>query len=329
MTVWRACALTGVARSTYYRISRGYQHYRPVAHPITQADRVQPGALSAAERDQAIAVLEDPDYEEHSVCQAWWRAFDQGLVACSMRTFYRIAARQGLVADRRRGRHSGDRPRSTPRVGATAAGQLWSWDITDLKGPARQVYKLYLVIDVFSRYPVAWRVEPAEDHQPAIDMFTTAFTRHGAPKVLHADNGAVMRCGDLLDALQAQKVTASYSRPRVCDDNPFSESLFKTIKYAADCPDQFDSLDAARAWTTAYLAGYATQHRHPGIGWHTPASVFDGSCYQKQAWRQARLDAYHRQHPERFHRPPRAPQIPTHVGINQKKNTNTDLSQTG
>ncbi|MCI1748041.1 MAG: IS3 family transposase [Acidipropionibacterium sp.] len=329
MTVTKACALTGMARSTYYRISRGYQSYRPAAHPIAQADRDQPAALSQEEREQVIAVLSDPAFEEHSVCQSYWRAFDRGLVACSMSTFYRIAAVQGLSGDRRRGRHSGQSPRRTPRVAASGVGQLWSWDITDLKGPDRQVYKLYLVIDVFPRYPVAWRVETGEDHQLAIEMFTTAFTRYGAPAVLHADNGAVMRCHDLLDALAEQEVTASFSRPRVCDDNPFSESLFKTLKYDLDCPERFDSLDAARAWVGAYLEGYATEHRHSGIGWHTPASVFDGTCQRQQAWRQDRLDRCYRQHPERFRRPPRAPRIPTHVGINQKKNTTTDLSQTG
>lgn len=246
-----------------------------------------------------------------------------------MRSFYRIAGKLHLVGDRRKGRHSGQCSRKTPRVAATRPGQLWSWDVTDLKGPRREVYKLYLVIDVFSRYPVGWRIETREDQQLAVDMFVQAFSRYGAPEVLHADNGAIMRSHELLDELDKQHVIASYSRPRVSDDNPFSESLFKTIKYDQSCPDRFDSIDHARAWTADYLHEYATGHKHSGIGWHTPASLHDGSCYQQQAWRQARLDAAYQQHPERYRQPPVAPQIPTQVGINQKKKTEQTCLKTG
>ncbi len=218
--------------------------------------------------------------------------------------------------------------RKVPKVAATAPGQLWSWDVTELKGPARQRYKLYLVIDVFSRYPVGWRIEHREDTAMAVDMFAIAFTRYGAPQVLHADNGAIMRSRDLLDALQAAQIEASFSRPRVSDDNPFSESLFKTIKYDLACPDRFDDIDHARAWTTAFLAGYAGEHRHSGLGWHTPASVFDGTAAHQRQHRQTLLNRQYLAHPQRFRRPPRAPEIPAIVGINHRRTTQP-LSQTG
>lgn len=330
MPVTRACGLVGVARSTFYRITRAYQHYTPVTDPVPHADRVQPATLSDRERQEIRAVLFDDRFAELSVCQTYWRAFDLGLLSCSQRTFYRIATAERMVGDRRRGKHSGTPSRRTPRVGASEPGQLWSWDVTDLKGPDRRYrYKLMLAIDVFSRYPVAWRVEASENKHAAVQMFHDAFTRYGPPKVLHADNGAPMRSQLLLDLLEASQTTASFSRPRVSDDNPFSESLFKTIKYDLACPERFDSLTHARDWTARFLARYATDHCHSGMGWYTPEAVFTGQAAQQQARRQARLDAVYRRHPHRFRRPPRAPEIPTSVGINTRKKTNEHLSQTG
>lgn len=328
MTIAAACAWAGLPRATFYRLSRRYQHYTPVADPIGQRERWQPGALTADERAQVCAVLEDEQYADLSVCQTYWRAFDAGRVPCSQSTFYRIAKAERMTGDRRRGRHSGGQcSRKVPKVVATAAGQLWSWDVTELKGPSRQRYKLYLVIDVFSRYPVAWRVEHVEDTRMAVDMFAAAFVRHGAPQVLHADNGAIMRSRDLLDELPAD-TEASFSRPRVSDDNPFSESLFKTIKYDLSCPDRFDDIEHARTWTARYLADYAEKHRHSGLAWHTPASVFDGTAAHQRQHRQTLLDRRYLAHPQRFRRPPRAPEIPTIVGINHRRTTQP-LSQTG
>ncbi|WP_020110042.1 IS3 family transposase [Nocardia sp. 348MFTsu5.1] len=326
MAVAHACRLVGIARSTHYRISRDYKHYTPVANPIAHADRHQPAALSAAERHQMIEVLTDDDYADLSVVQTYWRAFDDGKVGCSERTAYRIATAQGLVGDRRRRRGGGGGvSRRRPVVVATEPNQLWSWDATELRGPGRDDrYKLSLAIDVFSRYPVAWRIEYHESTPLAVDMFTAAFARHGAPAVLHADNGTVMRSADLMTALGTASTTASFSRPRVSDDNPFSESLFKTIKYDLACPDRFDDIDHARQWTAQFLDRYAHHHRHSGLGRHTPASVFDGTAIEHRARRQRRLDQLWQANPQRYRRPPIAPAIPDQAGINIKH-----LSQTG
>lgn len=324
MTVSRACMLVGIARSTHYRITRDYQHYTPVTNPIAQADRYQPAALSAAEREQGVEVLTDEGYAKYSVVQAYWLAFDAGKVGFSERTFYRIASAERMVGDRRRRKGTGGgMSRRRPVVAASKPGDLWSWDATELRGPGRHRYKLSLVIDVFSRYPVGWRIDYNEDSKLAVAMFADAFTRHGAPAVLHADNGAVMRSNDLMDAL-GTGTTASFSRPRVSDDNPFSESLFKTIKYDLECPDRFDDIDHARQWTTAFLDHYAHHHRHSGLGRHTPASVFDGTATEHQARRQARLDQLWKANPQRYRTPPKAPAIPVKTGINIKY-----LSQTG
>ncbi|TFD78001.1 IS3 family transposase [Cryobacterium sp. Sr8] len=320
-----SCATVGLARSTYYRRSRGYRHYKPVPSPLPQAKRQQPAALSADERATVIAVLTDTSYANKSVVQTYWHAFDAGRVMCSQRTFYRIAKAQRLVGDRRRTRTHGSSSRRTPAVAADAVGDLWSWDITELRGPGRlDRYYLYLAIDVFSRYPVAWCIEFTESKARAVTLFTEAITAHGTPRVVHSDNGAVMRSHDLVDSLTATGALVSYSRPRVSDDNPFSESLFKTIKYDPDCPNSFGSIQDAREWTETFLHGYAAEHRHSGLGRHTPASVHDGTAAQIHQQRQNRLDQYWVAHPERFRNRPTAPQHPQKTGINTHL-----LSQTG
>ncbi|QDQ89472.1 IS3 family transposase [Rhodococcus sp. WB9] len=326
MPVARASALLGLARSSYYRLAHNYQHYRPVEEPIPHIDRRQPAALSATERRVIIDLLLAEENADRSVVQTYWRSFDAGLVACSERTFDRVARSQNLTGDRRRTRRGGSTARPKPVVAAAQVGQLWSWDITMLQGPRKQDrYLLYLAIDVFSRYPVAWRIEYAETTQLAVLMFAAAFEKFGAPLVLHADNGASMRSTGLLDALESAGVSASYSRPRVSDDNPFSESLFKTLKYDLSCPDRFDSIDHARQWTEQFLHRYATEHRHSGLSRHTPAAVFFGTATETRLHRQDRLDRIWTEYPERFRRRPRAPELPQLTGIN----INHDLSQTG
>lgn len=320
-----ACALVGVPRSTYYRLTRHYRHYRPVTDPIPQKDRRQPAALTCAERAVIVTVLESDEYAELSVVQTYWRAFDAGEVGCSERTFYRVATEQNMVGDRRRRKHGGGSiPRRTPIVPCERVGQLWSWDVTELRGPRLQDrYKLYLVIDVFSRYPVAWRIEYTENTDLAVDMFAGAIAEHGTPAVVHADNGAIMRAHTLVDTLEGNGVLTSYARPRVSDDNPFSESLFKTLKYDLTCPALFESIDHARDWTTQFLHRYATEHRHSGLGRHTPAAIHTGTATLVQQRRQQALDHYWSTHPQRFRNKPTAPALPGPTGIN------TNLSQTG
>lgn len=320
-----ACASVGLPRSTFYRISQQYSHYRRVPSPVPHADRHQPAALTGAEKADVLAVLTDEQYANLSVVQTYWRALDAGKVSCSQRTFYRIARSARFVGDRRRRKYNtGKHSRRTPIVHAGAVGELWSWDVTELRGPRYQDrYKLYAVMDVFSRYPVAWRIEYHEKIDHAVSMFTQAWATHGVPGTVHADNGSVMRSGPLMAALDSAGAFASFSRPRVSDDNPFSESLFKTIKYDLDCPVQFESIDHAREWTRAFFHRYSTQHRHSGLGRCTPEQVHTGTAIQVRRQRQLTLDHYYQQHPNRFRKPPQAPPLPTATGIN------THLSQTG
>ena len=280
---------------------------------------LQPHALTSQEIDAALQVLTDPDLADSSVCQAYWIGFDAGRLSCSQSAFYRIARARNLVGDRRPCRPRGTGPgRPKPVASAAEVNQLWSWDISDLHGPGRVRYHLFLAIDVYSRYPVAWRIEQHAHHGHAVAMFTDAFGRHGLPQVLHADNGAQMRSRDLR-ALLEDVVTASYSRPHVSDDNPFSEALFKTIKYDPAMPDHFDSIEHARQWMTQFLDRYAREHRHVGLNRHTPHDVFTGIAHKVRDARQARLDQLHTAYPARFAKEPKAPQLPDPTGINLSK----------
>lgn len=316
-TVVDGCALVGLPRSTYYRRHRGYQHYQPVSEPTPHLERPQPAALSPIERAAIIEVLTAEEFADLSVVQTYWSAFDTGKVVCSQRTFYRVAKTEGLVGDRRRTRPHGSRSRRAPAAIATRVGDLWSWDVTELRGPGgRDKYYLYLIIDVFSRYPVGWCIEYHQSKERAVALFADAITAHGVPKVIHSDNGSMMRSEVLVEALVTAGAVLSFSRPRVSDDNPFSESLFKTIKYAIDCPDRFDDIGHARHWTGGFLHGYATEHRHSGLSRHTPASVHYGTADQIREHRQQALDDYWTRHPERFRRRPTAPEPPQQTGIN-------------
>lgn len=276
MPVKTACRLTGLPRSTYYRIDRGYQHYQPVDAPIPARDRHQPAALSQAERDQIIELLERDEYSDLSAYQTYWRCVDAGLIGCSQRTWYRIATAATLTGDRRQTRRGGH-GRRKPCAKASHPNQLWSWDATELAGPGHERYKLILIIDVYSRYPIGWRIDHHEATPAAVELFTTAIDQHGIPDTVHADNGATMRAHDLVKLLHTQGAVTSYSRPRVSNDNPFSESMFKTIKYDLNCPTRFDSIEHARAWTAEFLHRYATQHRHSGLANHTPANAHHGT----------------------------------------------------
>ncbi|WP_341359184.1 IS3 family transposase [Georgenia sp. M64] len=316
MAVTPACRQVGLARATYYRRDRGYTHYRPVKDPVAHRDRVQPAALSQKERDQIVTALSKEEHAERSVVQVYWAEFDAGTIACSQRTFYRVAAAHHLVGDLRPTNRRSPSSRRTPAVAATRVGDLWSWDVTELRGPGRDRYFLYLALDVFSRYPVGWCIEHSQTTERAREMFTTAIHDHGPPRTIHADNGSIQRAHDLIADLHKHGAVTSYSRPRVSDDNPFSESLFKTIKYDPTCPEQFQSLDHAREWTQNYLHQYATTHRHSALGRHTPHSVHTGTAHQIHQQRQTQLEAYWNEHPNRFRRRPTPPPLPQTTGIN-------------
>ena len=290
----------------------------PPARPERIAPRPAPAnRLGDDERAAVLAVLISERFVDKAVAQTWAILLDEGTYLCSQSTMHRILREQGMNRERRR--HATHKSKVKPELIANHPGQVWSWDITKLRGPRRGTYyDLYAVIDIFSRYIVAWRVEAHEDSKLAEDMLASAFGTHGIPETVHADRGTAMTSKDVSQLLVDLGITRSHSRPRVSNDNPYSESHFKTLKYAPIFPDHFESIDEAREFCTKFFTYYNYEHRHSGIGLHTPASVHFGTASEIRAQRQATLDAAYNTNPARFaNRRPTAPTLPETAWINQ------------
>lgn len=313
----QALTMTGVSRSTW--------HYRQqprlrVVDPVPQSARAYESRISEADRDRiaerVMAGWEKQNSVDHSFATAW----DAGVMLGSRRTWWRIAAEieDQLLRPKVPTRKEGRQRRNTPVLKATGPGQVWSWDVTDLYSPWRgKVFKAYKITDIFSRKIVGWRVEDREADHLAVDMFAAAITAHGAPRIVHADNGSVMTSNVLRDYLHDDHgVELSHNRPYVSDDNPFSEAGFRTMKYRPGYPKVFTDLTAARAYITEYVAWYNDQHKHSGIALFSPAQVHDGTWTQAWEARDAALQHYFHAHPERFHARPRTPTPAGTVGIN-------------
>lgn len=309
--VVRACALVGRSRATHHRQANP----RPRVHGPWPKP-AHPAELSAAERQEILALLNSERYADLAPAQVWARELDEGRYWCSPRTMYRILATAGQSGERRR--QATHPPRKVPELVATGPNEVWSWDITKMRGPVKGCwFHAYVVIDIFSRYIVGWRIETVEDGHLAQDLVQDIVTEQGtAPGWLHADGGAAMTSKPLASLLVDLDITRSHSRPRQSNDNPFSEAAFKTLKYSPDYPARFDSIGHARAWMEAFVTYYNHEHRHSGIGYYTPASVHYGTAGLVQTQRQATLDAAYAAHPERFNGRPKAPDLPEKAAIN-------------
>jgi putative transposase len=313
----RACRAVGQPRSSWYRRHRQSppppRSPRPVPAP-------QPRALSAAERQQVLEVLHQERFWDTAPASVYATLLDEGSYLCSTSTMYRLLRSQGETGDRRR--HATHPARVKPELLATAPNQVWSWDITKLAGPAKWTwYHLYVILDIFSRYAVGWMVAAREAAVLAERLLadTIASQQVEADQLtVHADRGTSMTSKPVALLLADLGVTKSHSRPKVSNDNPYSESQFKTLKHHPTFPDRFGSLEDARAFLKGFFGWYNFQHRHAGIGLLTPADVHDGRAAQITLARGAVLDAAFAAHPERFVRkPPQPPRLPEVVWINK------------
>lgn len=305
-----ACRLTGRSRATHYR------HLNPKPKPEPSPRPTPASALSPAERAQILALLNRPEYADLPPAQVWARELDAGNYWCSERTMYRILSAAGQNGERRR--QATHPPRTIPELVATAPSQVFTWDITRLPGPAKGIwFHAYVIIDIFRRYIVGHTVERAETAERAEELIRETTERNGiVPHTVHADRGTSMTSRKVSQLLTDLGVTRSHSRPRVSNDNPFSESQFRTTKYAPDYPERFDSLAHAREWMDAFISYYNHEHRHSGIGLHTPASVHFGTAHEVRDQRSVALAGAYERHPERFARRPKPPEIPGQVWIN-------------
>jgi putative transposase len=309
--VRRACKLVGRPRSTHYWRRRS----KPTV-PAQRTPRPAPAnALSKPERDRVLALLCDPSFVDKSPAQVWAHLLDDGIYLCSQSTMYRILRAAGESRERRR--QATHPAKVRPELVAHRPGQIYSWDITKLRGPLRGVwYDLYVMLDIFSRYVVGWRVEKTETAELATEFIDDVIRTYGKPQAVHADRGTSMTSKSVAQLLVDLDVTRSHSRPHVSNDNPFSEAAFKTLKYCPAFPDHFDDIDHAQAFCKEFFDYYNHEHYHSGLGLHTPASVHFGTAEQIRAGRAEVLATAYTRNPERFSRPPEPPKLPTAAWIN-------------
>jgi putative transposase len=313
-----ACRALGAAPATVYRRRRPPEPRPPRPRPT-------PGrALSELERERLLEVLHSERFVDCSPAQVWATLLDEGRYLASERTMYRLlAARHGGVRERR---DQLTHPAYTrPELLAEAPNEVWSWDISKLKGPAKwNCFHLYVILDVFSRYCVGWTVQPHESAQLAKALIGQAIEQQQIEPgrlTVHADRGTAMRSKPVAFLLADLGVLKTHSRPYTSTDNPYSEAQFKTLKYRPEFPDRFDSIEHARSFCRTFFDWYNHHHRHSGIGLMTPAAVHHGRAKQLHARRQRVLEAAYAATPERFvRRPPTPPALPTAAWIN-KPNT--------
>jgi putative transposase len=321
-----ACAAVGRSRATHYRHHRVGPCAPPPAPRPRAEPRPQPRALTAGERAEVLDVLHSERFVDAAPAAVYATLLDEGRYLCSESTMYRILRERGEVRERRR--QAVHPPRSRPELVATAPNHCWSWDITKLRGPAKWTYyHLYVIIDIYSRYVPGWLIADRESAALAERLLAETIGKHHVLRdqlTVHADRGTSMASKPVALLLADLGVTKSHSRPRCSNDNPYSEAQFKTLKYRPEFPDQFGSIQHARAFCQTFFRWYNHDHRHSGIGLHTPADVHFGRADAIRAARREILASAYDAHPERFVRKhPEPPTLPSTVWINKPDPTNS------
>ena len=323
-----ACAALGVSRASFYRrmeTAPGEPRSTTIAAP-----RRSSRALAEGERQTVLDVLHEPRFVDRAPAAVYAQLLDEHRYLCSIRTMYRILDANQEVRERRdQLRHP---QYHKPELLATAPNQVWSWDITKLLGPAKwSYYYLYVIMDIFSRYVVGWMLAHRENADLAQRLIRETCATHDIAVeqlTLHSDRGPAMQSHTVAQLLATLGVVKSHSPPHVSNDNPFSESQFKTLKYRPEFPERFASFDVAHAHCREFFPWYNDEHFHSSLGLLTPATVHFGRAAEALVIRQQTLlDAY-QAHPERFvHKPPQPTPPPTHVWINPPTKTSTNTEQ--
>ena len=315
-----ACQALSLPRATYYRR----------LSPTVCSDRPKPPrALDDGERRAVLDVLHSPDYLDKAPAAIVANLLDQGKYHCSVRTMYRILDEENEVRERRNQRRHPNY--SKPELLATAPNQVWSWDITKLLGPVKWTYfYLYVILDIFSRYVVGWMLAHRESAALAKKLIAETIAKQGIEPgtlTLHADRGTSMKSKPVALLLSDLGVTKTHSRPHVSNDNPFSESQFKTMKYRPEFPGRFGCVQDARAFCQTFFDWYNNQHRHSGIAMLTPADVHDQRAQQVIEKRAQTLLVAFQKNPERFvNKNPEPLKLPQAVSINPPKKENQNIA---
>jgi putative transposase len=319
-----ACHALAYPRATLYR------HRAAAASPTVAAPRPTPErALTPTEKEDVLSVLRSERFADKAPTEVYATLLDEGRFLCSPRTMYRILADAKEVRERRNQlRHP---VYKKPELIATGPNQVWSWDITKLKGPVKWTYYyLYVMLDIFSRYVVGWMVAPNESAALAIRLVDESCEKQGiVPSQLniHADRGSSMKAKPLALFYADMGITKTHSRPYVSNDNPFSEAQFKTLKYRPEFPERFGSIEDARVFCLRFFPWYNIEHHHSGIGLMTPEVIHYKRAAAVIEARQNVLTSAYEAHPERFvRRPPTPPPAPTEVWINPPKPTSGETA---
>jgi putative transposase len=305
--VSRACDTLAVPRSTFYRaISPQSSEAKP------PAERAQPpNALSSEERQEVLDHLHSDRFVDKSPAQAFHTLLDEGVYLASVRTYYRILASNNEVCERRAQRRHVQY--NKPELMATAPNQVYTWDITKLKGPAKWVYYyLYVVLDIFSRYVVGWMLATRESGDLAKQLLEQTYIKQNIDPhqlTIHSDRGPAMQSLPVVSLHAKLGITKSNSRPHVSNDNPFSEAQFKTLKYQPEFPRRFGCYEDALSFCRGFFPRYNSRHHHSAILYLTPEMVHYGQADEVLAARHKQMMlAYHR-NPERFRGGPPKPQV--------------------
>jgi len=310
----RACQALNMPRSSFYR-ARSEPKPRPATKPRPKPARM----LSEAERERVRKLL-NTEFVDAAPRTAYAALLDRGERLCGWRTMYRILAEKGELRERRRQRRHPKRVK--PRLCATRSNEVWTWDITKLRGPRKgELYYLYTVLDIFSRYVVGWMLARRESAELARQLIAETATKEGiVPESLtiHSDRGAPMTARSMAQLLAELGVTRSLSRPRVPDDNPFCEAHFKTVKYHPTFPGRFDGFEHCLDYCRTFVPWYNEEHYHSGIALLTPWMRHHGKEAAVLAERQVTLDRAYAANPDRFvHGRPIVSKPPDEVWINE------------
>jgi len=310
----------GLSRSTYYRHQK--ESTGTTKH-CCKSDRAgSHRKLTPEEEQKVLSYLSSERFIDSSVPEVYATLLDEGVYLCSTRTMYRILKKHKAVKERRNQRRHPEYKK--PELLAESVNQVWSWDITKLKGPSKwSHYHLYVILDIYSRYVVGWMVAERESASLAKLLIHETCERQGIKKdqlTIHADRGVSMRSKLVAQLMADLGITKTHSRPYVSDDNPYSESQFKTLKYHPLFPRQFGSLEDARSYLQTFFDWYNNKHRHSGIAMLTPKDVHIGQADTIIEQRQDVMNSAYELHPERFVKgQPKLKQLSKKVWINKPR----------
>ena len=321
----QACQTLGVSRASFYRQRRQKESLRTERRAAPS-----PRALRAEEREQVRDILCSDQFMDMAPREIYATLLDEGEYHCSVRTMYRILSANNAVKERRNQRkHPTYRK---PELLATGPNQVWSWDITKLLGPEKWTYyHLYVILDIYSRYVVGWMLAHREEANLASRLIRETAEKQNVSEdqlTIHSDRGPSMASQTVAQLLASLGVVKSHSRPHVSNDNPFSESQFKTMKYRPKFPSRFGGFEDAQSFCREFFQWYNEEHYHTGIGLLTPSVLHYGKAPRVIESRSEVLQAVYAKHPERFvHGCPKPQTLPTAVWINPPTTTGEESSE--